>query len=491
VTARRRSWADARIYQVYVRSFQDSDGDGLGDLDGVTARLDHLAGLGVDALWLSPIHPSPDADLGYDVADHRAVDPRFGTFASFDRLVTEAHARGLGVILDWVVNHTSDRHPWFRAALADPGSPYRDWYLFRPGRGGGPPNNWTSRFGGGPAWARDPGSGEWYLHTFLAEQPDLNWRHPPVRDAVADAMRFWLDRGVDGFRLDALPLLMKDVELRDNPADRPAHTVDLPEMADVVRFLRGVVDEYDGRVLLGEMGLPPRLLARYHATIHLPMNFGLITRPWTAQRLRDRIASYLAALPADATPNWVLGNHDVSRVTTRLGPELARVAAVLQLTLPGAAVVYYGEELGLPDLPGPVDPARWRDPERAPMPWDDGPAAGFTSGTPWLPVLPDARRLSVAAQDADPRSVLNLYRALLRLRTGSGPIGDLAARDDVLSYRRDDLRVVANLGDAPARTVVDGEAPLLVASTVRPETSGGAELEVGPRDAVVLARAAG
>lgn len=500
------------VYQVYVRSFRDSDGDGVGDLRGVTAALEYLADLGVTALWLSPIHPSPDADTGYDVCDYTGVHPALGDLADVDELLERAHRLGLAVILDWVVNHTSDRHPWFVDARSSRGARHRGWYLFRPGRGDGPPNNWRSMFGG-PAWTRDERSGEWYLHTFLPEQPDLDWRHPEVRESVGRAMRFWLERGVDGFRLDALPMLVKDARLRDNPPDprwrpgqsdyrrlKPEFTVDRPEMLDVVRFLRDVVDEFGDRVLTAEMGLPPERLARYHALVDVPMNFGLVTRPWTAERLATRIARYLAAVPPGAWPNWVLGNHDVSRVATRLGPGTARAAAVLLLTLPGTATLYYGDELGLPDnpvrppaprdRPGAHGLARSRDPQRSPMPWDGTANTGFTTGTPWLPGYADPG-LSVEAQSRDPASGLALYRRLLALRRTmpAAPVESLAADGALLGFRRGRYRIAANLGDESATLRLTPPGRIVLSThpepAQRPPAAAGAAV-LRPAEAVVV-----
>jgi alpha-glucosidase len=453
-----RDWKQAVIYQIYVRSFHDASGDGVGDLAGVLAKLDHVSDLGADAIWLTPINPSPDLDFGYDVLDYTSVHPELGTLDELDRLVAAAHNAGIAVLLDWVVNHTSDRHPWFAESRAAVDSPRRDWYLWRTS-----PNNWRSR-AGGSAWQLDPQTGEHYLHTFLPQQPDLNWRKAQVREAIAAAMRFWLDRGIDGFRLDVLPLFIKDAGFRDEPTDQPRqYTVDQPEMLDVLRFLRAVVDEYDGRALVAEMGLPPARAARYHAAIDVPFNFGLITEPWEPRRLAQRIAAHLDALPAGARPNWVLGNHDVPRVAERLGPDLARLAAVLQMTLPGALTLYAGDELGLPGGPpapaGPLDrmvPSR--DPQRAPMPWDDSPHTGFSVHRPWLPCYPDAA-LSVAAQREDPASTFSLYRRLLALRRehgwAEGDVGELAATDEQLSYERvaggRRYRVVAQFAGAHER----------------------------------------
>jgi alpha-glucosidase len=514
---------EAVLYEIYVRSFRDTDGDGVGDLAGILQTLGYVADLGADALWLTPIHPSPDADLGYDVADYTAVDPRLGTLDDLDRLVAAAHGRGLRVLLDLVVNHTSDRHPWFAASRASRDDPRRDWYIWRPGPADAPPTNWRS-VAGGSAWQYDPASGEHYLHTFLPEQPDLNWRNPAVRAAIADAMRFWLGRGVDGFRVDALPLLVKDDRFRDNPPnphwrpeepdyrrETPAHTVDQPEMADVIAFLRAVVDEYPDRVLAAEMGLPPARAARYHAAIHVPFNFGLITEPWTAPRLHRRIAAHLEALPHGASPNWVLGNHDVHRLATRLGPARARVAAVIGLTLPGTVTLYYGDELGLPDSPllpgvprdgfGRLDPTRSRDPARAPMPWDGSRHGGFSAAEPWLPAYADAETIGVAAQRDDPSSCLSLYRRLLALRRGLGwagaPCTGLRSTGGELAYDREVqdrlYRVVARVDDGEVTVPLPAPGRVLL-SARDPQPADAPPVEAvtltGP-DAVVVDLAAG
>ncbi|MBK1656765.1 alpha-amylase family glycosyl hydrolase [Paracraurococcus ruber] len=496
-----RWWQSAVIYQVYPRSFQDSDGDGIGDLPGIAARLDHLVALGVDAVWISPFYPSPMADFGYDVADHRGVDPAFGTLADFDRLVAAAHERGLRVILDYVPNHTADTHPWFLDSRASHENPKRDWYIWRePAPDGGPPNNWRSEFGGA-AWTLDAATGQYFYHAYLPQQPDLNWRNPAVQDAMLDVLRFWLDRGVDGFRVDAIHHLFEDASLRDNPPNpawrdgmSPArrvlrtHTMDQPEVQGAVAAMRRLADLYPGeRLLIGEAYLPiDRLMAYYGVDLsgfHLPFNFHLLSTPWSAPAIADLIARYEAALPEGAWPNWVLGNHDRSRVASRLGPRQARIAAMLLLTLRGTPTLYQGEELGLTDVPIPPglvqDP--WekrvpglglgRDPVRTPMPWDGTAQAGFTTGTPWLPLGEAHRPLHATAQARDPGSMLRLYRDLLMLRRREpalslGPIAAVAAEGDLLRYERRDpdggrgLLVLLNLAEAE-RTLRVGGTPLL------------------------------
>ncbi len=481
-------WQRGAIYQVYPLSFQDSDGDGFGDLPGLLSRLDYLQWLGVDALWLSPIHPSPMADWGYDVADYCDVDPRFGTLADLDALIAAAHERRLKVLLDFVPNHTSDQHPWFLESRSSRQSPRRGWYHWRdPAPGGGPPNNWISVFGGS-AWELDAASGQYYHHSFLRQQPDLDWRQLAVRAAMHEVLRFWLRRGVDGFRVDVIHHLAKDAALRDNPPNPDwvpgqnpyrrllaTHTADLPEVHEVIAGLRAVVDEFPDRMLIGELYLPlERLMLYYGAAgsgVNLPFNFQLIRRPWEAAAIGDAIEAYEALLPTFGWPSWVLGNHDKSRVASRVGPAQARVAAMMLLTLRGTPTLYYGDEIGMRDVPIPPDRVRdpfarnvpglglGRDPERTPMQWDDGPGAGFTGGEPWLPVASDAAAVNVAAQRDDPRSPLTLYRRLLALRRAEpalavGPFAPLRAGGDLLAWVRKDgdrrFLVALNLGSEPA-----------------------------------------
>jgi alpha-glucosidase len=430
------------------------------------------------------------ADCGYDVSDHTALDPCFGTLADFDALLAEAHRRGLKVILDYVPNHTSDRHPWFVASRAARDSTYRDWYIWRdPAPGGGPPNNWLSVFGGS-AWTWDALTQQYYYHAYLAAQPDLNWREPAVQSAMLDVLRFWLDRGVDGFRVDALRQLVEDDQLRDNPANPdhhpsqgpyhallPLYTTDRPETLRMLSSMRRLVDRYPDRLLIGELYLPiDRLMAYYGENgsgVHLPANFHLILVEWRAERIAELIAAYEAALPPGAWPNWVLGNHDKHRVASRVGPTQARVAAVLLLTLRGTPTIYYGDELGMQDVSIPPDAVQdlWeknvpglglgRDPERTPMQWDAGPNAGFTTGRPWLPLAADARAVNVASQRDDPTSILTLIRRLLSLRrqwpalsVGAWEALDVAG--DVLAYVRSSAGnrclVALNLG-ASLRTL--------------------------------------
>jgi alpha-glucosidase len=482
-------WQTGVIYQVYPRSFQDTNGDGIGDLKGIERRLDYLASLGVDALWLSPIYPSPMADFGYDIADYCSVDARFGTLADFDELLVQAHAYGLKVLLDLVPNHTSDQHPWFTESRSSRNNPKRDWYIWRdPAADEGPPNNWISDFGGS-AWEWDEGTGQYYYHAFLKEQADLNWRSRAVQAAMYDVMRFWLDRGVDGFRIDVLWHLVKAADFPDNPPNpdyqpamgdmhrvRQLHSTDQPEVHEIAADMRAIADSYGGngrgdRVLIGEIYLPVDRLMHYYGLkrpgVHLPFNFQLINAPWEARSLSKLIAAYEAALPPGGWPNWVLGNHDRSRIATKHGQAQARVAAMLLLTLRGTPTLYYGDELGLSNVAIPADQvqdprelrepglALGRDPVRTPMPWDWSENAGFTTGRPWLPLNADWPTRNSARMAEEPHSTLTLYRRLLAMRRtypalSIGSFALLEAEGDVLAYDRrygaERLIVALNLG---------------------------------------------
>jgi alpha-glucosidase len=473
-------WQSGVVYQIYPLSFADSNGDGLGDLAGIRARLPYLRELGVDALWISPFYPSPLADFGYDVSDYCDVDPRFGSLADFDALVADVHRAGLRVILDFIPNHCSEQHPWFQEARSSRDNPRRDWFIWQdPRPDGGPPNNWLAEFGGS-AWQLEEATGQYYLHSFLKEQPDLNWRNPEVRRALCDVLRFWVARGVDGFRVDAIHHLFKDTELRDNPKNpdyRPGmgprrqlirrYTTDLPEVHAAAREMRAALGDTasgdvargrDGeRLLIGEAYLPfDRLMLYYGEQLdgfHLPFNFHLIQTRWDAALLRPMIASYEAHLPPGAWPNWVLGNHDRSRIASRVGPAQARVAALLLCTLRGTPTLYYGDELGMRDVPiAPEqvhDPFEknvpglglGRDPERTPMQWSAGKYAGFSSAKPWLPVAADHPQVNVERQEKDPDSLLRLYRALLTLRRAEpalaiGSYAELDVPPPLLGYLR-------------------------------------------------------
>ncbi|MDX3095179.1 glycoside hydrolase family 13 protein [Streptomyces sp. ME01-24h] len=490
-------WRGAAIYQVYARSFADGDADGTGDLAGVRSRLPYLAALGVDALWFNPWYPSPMADGGYDVADYRAIDPAFGTLADAEKLIAEARALGIRTIIDIVPNHVSDRHVWFRAALAaGPGSAERKLFHFRSGRGEDgelPPNGWRSQFGGS-AWTRLP-DGDWYLHLFAPEQPDLNWAHPAVRQEHEDVLRFWFDRGVAGVRIDSAAMVAKDPDLPDFVEGTDPHPyIDRDELHDVYRSWRAVADSYEG-VLIGEVWLPDtERFARYLRPdeLHTAFNFDFLACPWEPGPLRASIEATLAAhAPVGAPATWVLANHDVTRTVTRygrretgfsfaakahgiptdveLGTRRARAAALLTLALPGSVYLYQGEELGLPeveDIPaellqdpmyfrsGGTDPGR--DGCRVPLPWSgDAPPYGFGGDRPWLPQPAGWARHTAEAQAADPGSMLNLYRTALRLRRaeqglGAGPMDWLDGPGDVLAFHREGgFACVLNLSADP------------------------------------------
>jgi alpha-glucosidase len=445
-------WQDAVIYQIYPRSFQDSDGDGVGDLRGIEQRLDHLAWLGVDALWLSPINPSPMHDFGYDVSDYEGVDPVFGSLEDFDRVVAGARERGLRVLLDLVPCHTSIEHPWFRE--------HPDWYIWSDA-----PNNWSSAFGG-PAWTKR--GGRYYLHSFYPEQADLDWRNPELIAAMQNAVRFWIDRGAAGYRVDAIDRLLKDAQLRDDPpASEPfglplhedeaklalTNSRNAPETGTALAKIREAVGD---ALLVGEVYLPSARWQPYLDHLDAAFAFELMHAPWDAEHLHAAIAASTAR-PGAA---WVLSNHDYGRLVTRFGPENARAAALMLLTLPGPAFLYQGDEIGLGDGPGGerVYDRAGRDRYRHPMQWDASPSGGFTTGDAWLPPV-DPAQTNVEAQREDPRSTLSLVRDLLALRRVLGEGLELVeAPPGVLAYRRDDHLIAINTTGEASRIPVLGEA---------------------------------
>ncbi len=498
-TSNRPWWQTAVIYQIYPRSYKDTTGSGVGDLGGVIAKLDYLSEtLGIDAIWLSPFYPSPMKDFGYDVADYCNIDPMFGTLADFDELIEQAHRRGLRVIVDWVPNHSSDQHPWFIESRSSRDNPKRDWYVWadppplnppvnggklppsppevggRRGDGGdegGLPNNWISVFGGS-AWEWDENTKQYYLHSFLKEQPDLNWRNPQVQQAMFDTVRFWLKRGVDGFRVDVAHFIMKDPEMRDNPPaqsglafhrphgdyDSLAHENDKghPDNHKIYRRLRALLDEYSQRsprMAVGEIHIFDwDEWATYYGTpesgleFHLPFNFSLLKAPWQADAIRQAVDALEAAIPPWAWPNYVLGNHDEGRITTRYGAAQSRVAAMLLLTLRGTPTLYYGEEIGMSDVEispekqldpfGLSVPGWGRDRCRTPMQWSAETNAGFSpegGAPPWLPLSADWQQTNAEAQLANPRSTLNFYCRLLAIRKSNPALhqGSYAPLDDM------------------------------------------------------------
>ena len=446
-------WERAVLYHIYPRSYRDTTGNGIGDLPGIVEKLDYLQDLGVDGIWLSPIFPSPMTDFGYDVSDYTDVHPDFGSLADLDQLIEQAHQRDLRLLLDFVPNHSSDQHPWFLEAASSRENTKRDWYLWRdPAPDDGPPNNWLSYFGGS-AWTYHESTGQYYLHSFLKEQPDLNWRNSEVVEAMHSVLRFWLDRGVDGFRVDAVMPVIKDEQFRDNPTraekrfgkDTGAagqqlrvYSSNQPELHDLLRGFRSLVDQYEGeRVLLGEVyTMDSATAAEYYGNndeFQLVLNVTLVNHSWEAEGLRHYVEAFDNALPAGAQPVVVLGSHDEPRLASRWGEQQARVAAVMLLTLRGTPIIYYGDEIGMlnGELPteGSLDP--WpelaglpelsRDVARTPMQWDATAGAGFTksSTSPWLPIHARSGEINVATQQEDPRSLLSLYTKLLELRHAS------------------------------------------------------------------------
>jgi alpha-glucosidase len=490
-------WQNAVFYEIYPRSFADSNNDGVGDLKGITSKLDYLKELGVDAIWISPCFPSPQVDFGYDVSDYENIDPMYGTLADFDVMASEAKKRGIHIILDFVVNHSSDKHPWFQDSKSSRTSAHRDWYIWRDGKGPGePPNNWVSTFGGS-AWTLDPATNQYYYHYFYAEQPDLNWRNPAVKDAMFDVTRWWYNRGVAGFRLDAVDTLFEDPSLQDNPITGPGKNkfgdpieqdkfnTKLPEVHDVLRGLRKVADEHDA-VLVGETWTADVAeLNRYYGDsnneLQLPMDFLFTTvNKRSATEFRKQIAAVNAA---SGWPTFVISNHDIVRSYDRYGDgqhndQIAKMIGALYLTLRGTPIMYYGEEIGMKTTPptskeevrDPIGRTGWpaekgRDGQRTPMQWDGSENAGFSKGTPWLPVPPTYKTHNVADESKDPESVLEFYKHVLKLRHTNPALtdGNYTAINEsdanVLSYLRvykDRGVVVAlNMSDTPQEVTLD------------------------------------
>ncbi len=493
-------WKTGVIYQIYPRSFMDTNGDGVGDLAGIASRLGYLEWLGIDAIWLSPIYPSPMADFGYDVADYTGVDPLFGTIDDFDGLIHAAHERGIKVVMDFVPNHTSNEHPWFLESRASRDNPKRDWYLWHDASADGePPNNWLAYFGG-RAWTFDDVTGQYYMHNFLPEQPDLNYHNPDVKKAVFDSLRFWLDRGIDGFRFDVIDRLYKDPQLQDNPPnpnfvqgrDNPTnaylrlHSEAAPGIHDVIREFQDVVKSYDDRVSIGEIQYyadPTPMIPFYgdreEHEIDLPFNFGLILTPWQASAVRGFVDRYDAMIPPYGWPNYVLGNHDQHRLASRVGGEAqARVAAMLLLTLRGTPFIYNGDEIGMHNVDIPQHlvkdpqginlPGYTRDVTRTPLQWNSGAYAGFSETEPWLPLADDYETFNVEVEYDDPTSMLMLYHRLLGYRrlTLALTLGSYQSldveRDDCFVYlrERDEQRrlIALNFSGADRRLDVAGGA---------------------------------
>jgi alpha-glucosidase len=462
-------WRSAVIYEIAVISFQDSNGDGRGDLPGLLQRIEYLEWLGVDAVWLTPIYRTPDQDFGYDIADFCAVDPRFGTMDDFDKVVEALHRAGVRLILDLVPNHTSDQHAWFVESCASRTNPKANWYIWaEAGSNGGPPNNWLSRFGGS-GWEWCEARRQFYYHSFLPSQPDLNWRNPEVREAIARTMQFWLDRGVDGFRVDASAVLIKDDLLRDNPPDPeaddktpppqaniPVFTDDRPEAMECIEYLREIVDGYDGRLLCGEVQGKIDRIGHFYGNskprLHLPLNFALLDSEWNAISLQATLDAYFNAVPKGGWPDFVIGGHDKHRVASKIGQAQARILAMLLMTIRGTPFLFAGDEIGQEQVPIPAEQVQdpfeklvkgfdlGRDPERAPLRWDVTDGGGFTDGDPWLPLARDRTR-NIMAQRRDGQSLLNLYHELIALRRREpcllqGDYQPRRAENDVVSFVR-------------------------------------------------------
>jgi alpha-glucosidase len=513
-------WKHALIYEIYPRSFQDSNGDGIGDLNGITQRLDYLKSLGVDAIWISPLYPSPQVDFGYDISDYENVDPQYGTLADFDRLLAEAKKRNIRIIMDMVMNHTSDKHKWFEESESSKTNPKRDWYVWRDGKGVDangkpiPPNNWISLFGGS-AWQYDPKTKQFYYHEFYKQQPDLNWRNPEVEKAMFDSCRFWLDRGVAGFRLDAIPTLFEDLQLRDEPTTggtnaygdpnvSDIYTTNLPEVHDVMRRLRSLIDSYPGdRVLIGETYLPnvQELDKWYGGTKHdelqLPMDMQVgFTNKLDAGLFRQRINDAETQLNGNH-PLFVFDNHDNVRSWNRYGDgahdqAIARLIATILLTARSTAMTYYGAEIGMvtttpthrEDVKDPIGITGWpkekgRDGERTPMQWDDSKNAGFsTADTTWLPVAPDYKTVNVKTEEGEPDSLLNWNKKLIAMRRDDPTLrdGKQVMLDDtnpsVLSYVREGVGghpaivVALNFTAEPQTVSLDAETAGVAGKTV-------------------------
>jgi alpha-glucosidase len=493
-------WKHAVVYEIYPRSYGDSNNDGTGDLNGITQHLDHLARLGVDAIWITPCFPSPQVDFGYDVSDYRNIDPQYGTLADFDRLVAEAKKRNIKVILDFVVNHTSDKHRWFIESARSKMNQYRDYYIWRDGKGEGqPPNNWTSTFGG-PSWTFSPATTQWYYHFFYPQQPDLNWRNPKVEKEMFDVTRFWYRRGVYGFRLDAVDTLFEDPNLTDNPPLTGTDAYGMPiqehihdhspaEVHAELQKLRKVANEFPGRVLIGETWTnTPEELAQYYGShndeLQMPMYFNFTkVLKLDANEFRQKVAA-IESNPAHGWPVYVLSNHDIRRYVDRFGngsnkDQVAKLMSALYLTLRGSAIMYYGEEIGMEnndpkrveDVKDVIGKKGWpkeigRDGERTPMQWNSSTNAGFNKGaTPWLPVDSNFTTHNVRTEMADSQSVLNWYRQLIKLRRANAAFysGDYVALNEndpnVMSYVRKSRSraavVVLNCSDQPQTVTLD------------------------------------
>ncbi|RIK08948.1 MAG: alpha-amylase [Acidobacteria bacterium] len=490
-------WHDGVLYQIYPRSFADASGDGVGDLAGIAEHLDYIASLGVSGIWLSPIYRSPMADFGYDIADYREIDPLFGDMAAFDHLLEETHSRGLKLVMDFVPNHTSDEHEWFKESRSSRDNPKRDWYIWRdPGPDGEAPNNWPAAFGTKSAWTLDESTGQYYLHLFLPEQPDLNWQNPDVRAAMHDVMRFWFEKGVDGFRIDVIHMLFKNPTFEDNPpGNLLAHVPQSEELHEIVRGLRAVADEYEDRMLVGETFVWDIAdIAKFYGNdgdeLHLAFNFPMAIAGYNATYMSKVVDKTLDALPFGARPCWVLSNHDLPRHGARYGADAIPGAALLLLGLPGTPFIYAGEEIGMTGMIPPperqVDPGG-RDAARTPFQWSPDPNAGFCPPTvePWLPIAEGYETVNAEVEDTDPGSVLNLYRRAIAFRNGSdallsGDFEELRVEDRLWVFKRtgNEGSVIAAVNLSGERVEVALEVTGDRAGRIVVCTSGGREGEV-------------
>jgi alpha-glucosidase len=532
-------WKTGVIYQIYPRSFKDTSGNGIGDLQGIIKKLDYLNegtddSLGVDAVWLSPIYPSPQVDFGYDVSNYREIDPLFGDLSLFKELVEALHKRGIRILMDLVLNHTSDQHPWFIESRSNLQNPKRNWYIWHPGNQGKPPNNWSSYFGG-RAWHLDSKTNQYYLAMFAPEQPDLNWRNPDVKSALFDVMRFWLDQGVDGFRLDVFNQYFKDAEFRSNPikwnplgiihsfwGHHHIYDRDQPEIFPVLSEMRALVDSYPERMMIGEIVADDdfsktfEYYGSHHDGLHLAYNFDLFRAKWNPRHFRQVIRKWEAHVPENVWPTYILSNHDVPRHFSRYnkghhGLARAKIAATVLLMLRGTPMIYYGEELGQAEVKlsrkqimDPPGVRYWpfhkgRDGCRAPMQWDDSPHGGFTTGTPWLPVHSDSKTKNVKAQDKDPNSLLNLYRRLIWLRKRHPVLqsGDLSLVDNdhrhVLAFSRfstdERIFVLLNFSSRNQSVMLDASPPLKIlfgSYNKEGEAISSRAIELQPNEVLIL-----
>ena len=527
-----RWWQKEIIYQIYPRSFQDTNHDGTGDLSGIIRRLDYVQQLGVHAVWLSPIFTSPMHDFGYDIADYTDIDPLFGSIQDFDELLAQVHQRDMKLILDLVPNHTSHEHPWFQEARSSRDNPKRDWYIWKDPHPDSterrPPNNWQSVFGGS-GWEWDPATEQYYYHAFLKEQPDLNWRNPEVREAMLDVMKFWLDKGVDGFRIDVIWHLGKDELFRDNPPNPSyqegqsesarylnTYSEDQPIVYDIMAEMRYLVDSYQDRLLIGEIYLPIDRLVTYYGEdnsgVHLPFNFHLILTEWKAREIYSLINQYEGALSPDQWPNWVLGNHDQPRIISRTNKRQARLAAVLLLTLRGTPIMYYGDEIGMHDVSVPPDRQQDmrntvsetnRDPQRTPMQWSGDPYAGFSSVEPWLPVGDDYPALNVTNAQADSHSMLSFYKSLIALRQQYpalqvGEFIPIGLEGELMMYQRvyqeKKMLILINFGLEKVTHTFSGEVTAEILLSTSGDKKGQAvegSIELNEEEALVIDLAVG